>query len=277
MDERRLDIAGVGPQKTGTTWLYECLRSHPGLCFPDRVKETFFLDRRFDRGWDWYWSHFRSCRGAQSRAEVAPTWFDVPEAARRLEEHNPRCRIIVTLRDPVERSRSLWLHHRRKGRVGADFRSAIEEIPRILEASRYGEHLPRWMERFGREGVRVVLQEDMRDRPAAVLGELYRFLELEHPGELPKTARERVYPGSLPRFPILARWSTRIAGWLRERGHHRAVDVVRDMGGALAYRGGGKPPELEPSLRRELAEEFEADVRYVERLTGRDLEHWRRP
>lgn len=275
MDERRLAVAGVGPQKTGTTWLYECLRAHPALCFPDRVKETFFLDRRFDRGWDWYWSHFRECGEAQNPAEVGPTWFDVPEAARRLEEHNPRCRIIVTLRDPVERSRSLWHHHRRKGRVGADFRSAVEEIPRILEASRYGEHLPQWVERFGPEQVHLILQDDMADRPAEVLGQLYRFLGIDEPEELPSAAEERVYSATLPRCPPLARWTTRVAGWLRERGHHRIVDAVRDAGGKLAYRGGDEPPDLDPGLRARLVREFEEDVRYVERLTSRDLESWR--
>lgn len=277
MGERRLGLAAVGPQKTGTTWLYECLRPDRRLCFPDRVKETFFLDRRYDRGWDWYWSHFEGCDPGQMRAEVAPTWFDVPEAADRLYAHNPECRIVVTLRDPAERSHSLWLHHRRKGRVGAEFRRAAEEIPRIVDASRYGEHLPQWIERFGREGVHMILQEDVAERPAQVLRSLYRFLEVEPPDELPDVARDRVYYASLPRFPVLARWTTRAAGWLRDRGLHRLVDAVRAAGAGLAYRGGGKPPDLDPELRAELVDEFEEDVRYVERLTGRDLEAWRSP
>lgn len=275
MGEPRLGLAAVGPQKTGTTWLYECLRPHPVLCFPDRVKETFFLDRRWDRGWDWYWSHFEGCSGDQTRAEVAPTWFDVPEAAGRLAAHNPACRIVVTLRDPAERSHSLWLHHRRKGRVGGDFRRAAEEIPRIVEASRYGEHLPRWIERFGRERVHLVLQDDVDGRPGEVLARLYGFLGLEPPEEPPEAATERVYAGSLPRFPALARWTTRAAGWLRERGRHRLVDAVKELGGKLAYRGGGETPDLDPELRAELARAFEEDVRYVERLLGRDLEGWR--
>lgn len=277
MGERRLALAAVGPQKTGTTWLYECLRSDRRLCFPDQVKETFFLDRRYDRGWDWYWSHFEGCDPGQMRAEVAPTWFDVPETAERLHAHSPGCRIVVTLRDPAERSRSLWLHHRRKGRVGADFRRAVEKIPRIVGASRYGEHLPTWIERFGREGVHVAFQDDMADRPSEALLALYRFLGLDAPTELPDAARERVYSASLPRFPILARWTTRTAEWLRDRGVHRLVDAVKVAGAGLLYRGGGEPPELDPELRAELVDEFEEDVRYVERLTGRDLEAWRSP
>lgn len=274
---RRLGAAGIGPQKTGTTWLDECLRHHPALCLPDRVRETFFLDRRFDRGWDWYWSHFEGCSAGQTPVEVAPTWFDAAGAPGRLHAHNPECRVVATLRDPAERSWSLYLHQRRKGRVGADFRRAAEEIPRIVGASRYAEHLPRWTGRFGRERVHVILLDDAAERPLAVLRGLYRFLGIEPPAEPPDAATERVYPASLPRFPALARWATRVSAWLRDRGHHRLVDAVKDAGGKLAYRGGGARPDLPPELRAELADEFDEDVRYVEELTGRDLEAWRAP
>lgn len=277
MAEHRLDAAGVGPQRTGTTWLDACLREHPGLCLPDGVKETFFLDRHFDRGWDWHAGHFERCGPERLRAEVGPTWFDAPGAAGRLHARSPDCRILVTLRDPAGRSWSLYRHHRRKGRVGEDFREAVDRIPRIVEASRYGEHLPRWIERFGRERVRVVLLDDVRERPAAVLEEVCSFLEVAPFDEAPAAAEERVYAGRRARSPGLARLAVGASRWLRDRGLHGAADLARRLTGGLVYGEPDGDEGMPPSLRAELAAAFEEDVRCVEELTGRDLEAWRAP
>lgn len=276
--ERRLGAVGVGPQRTATTWLHRCLEAHPGLCLPARVKETFFLDRRYDRGWDWYWSHFEGCGPGSLRAEIAPTLFHVPAAAERLREHNPRCRVLVGLRDPAERSVSLWLHHRRKGRAAAEFREAVRRRPAILEASRYAEHLPRWLEAFGRERVHLLLVEDVAERPEEVLEGVHRFLGVELPDGPPPAARERVYGSSWPRFPALARAASAAARWLRGLGLHGPVEAARASGLRDAVLGGGgEPPAAPPGLRAELTEAFEEDVRYVEELLGRELPAWRTP
>lgn len=273
---RVLGAVGVGPQRTATTWLHACLAPHPRLCLPERVKETFFLDRRFDRGWDWYWGHFGPCPPGGLRAEVAPTLFHRPEAIRRLRDHNPACRILASLRDPAERAVSLWLHHRRKGRAGADFRDAADGHPAILEASRYAEHLPRWIEAFGRERVHVILVDDVEDGPREVLEGVYRFLGVEPPAEAPEAARRRVYAGSLPRFPRLARAAARAARWLRRRGVHWPLEAARKTGlrGAV-LGGGGEADGADPALRADLVAAFREDVRYVEDLLGRELPGWR--
>lgn len=277
MAEHGLDAAGVGPQKTGTTWLDACLRAHPGLCLPEGVKETFFLDRHFERGWGWHAGHFERCGPERPRAEVGPTWFDVPGAADRLHDRSPGCRIVVTLRDPAERSWSLYLHHRRKGRAGGDFGEAVERFPRILGASRYAEHLPRWIGRFGRERVRLVLLDDVRERPAEVLEELCAFLEVAPFGEVPDEADGRVNPAAAARWRPAARLASAASRWLRDRGLHGLVDAARRAAGGLVYRRGGGRPAMDPALRRELVDELEEDVRRVEELTGRDLESWRTP
>ena len=60
---KQVGLVGVGPQRTGTSWLHAQLSRHSRLCFPRRVKETFFFDERFHKGLEWYWSHFYHCSG----------------------------------------------------------------------------------------------------------------------------------------------------------------------------------------------------------------------
>lgn len=275
----RLGAVGVGPQRAATTWLHACLEPHPALCLPERVKETYFLDRRFDRGWDWYWGHFGGCPEGGVRAEIAPTLFDDPAATARLRDHNPACRILASLRDPAERAVSLWLDYRRKGEVGEGFWEAARRRPEILEGSRYAEHLPRWIDAFGRERVHVVLVDDVGERPEEVLEGVYRFLGVEPPAEPPPATGRRVYPGSVPRFPALARAAAAAARWLRGHGLHWPLEAARRSGlRAAVFRGGGEGrPRAAPELRRELAAEFEEDVAFVEELLGRELPGWRAP
>lgn len=272
----RLSAVGVGPRKTATTWLHACLARHPELCFPEAVKETFFLDRHFDRGWDWYWAHFGECPAGSLRAEIAPSLFRLPRATARLREHNPACRLLATLRDPAERAVSLWLDYRRKGQAGEDFREACRRRPEILEGSRYATHLPRWIEAFGEQRVHVLLVDDVADRPEAVLEGVYRFLGVTPPPVPPPDTRRRVYPGSAPRFPRLARVAARTARWLRDRGVHWPLEAARKSGlrGAV-FRGGAERPEAGPGLRAELTAAFAEDVGYVEELLGRELPGWR--
>ncbi|HEU0299879.1 MAG TPA: sulfotransferase [Longimicrobium sp.] len=271
----RLELVGVGPQRAGTTWLFECLRDHPELCFPREVKETFFFDRHFANGWGWYRAHFPEPAPGQRLAEIGPTYFAEPAAAERIHAHNPACRVIVSLRDPAERTFSLYLHHLKKGRVPGDFAAALRQMPELLETSRYAVHLPRWLRVFGAERVRVVLHDDIAGHPERVLQEVYAFAGLAAV-PAPPEARERVNAASLPRYPRLARAATTGAEWLRGRGLYGAVNLAKRLGLKRVYRGRrGGVPALDRETRALLVRQLEPDIAYVEMLLGRELPGWR--
>lgn len=271
----RMELLGVGPQRAGTSWLHECLRTHPDLSFPNGVKETFFFDEHFAKGWEWYASHFRPGAGAWC-AEIGPTYFEHPEAAARIHAHNPACRIVVNLRDPAARTFSLYLHHLKKGRVSGTFAEAVAARPELLlPGSRYAQHLPRWFETFGRDGVLVVLHDDIAGAPERVLGQVYEFCGLRSL-PLPASAHERVNAASLPRFPRLANLATRGGDWLRRHRLYGAVNFAKRLGLKRVYAGRvGGVPRLDPATRAGLVREFAADIDYVERLLGRELPGWR--
>lgn len=269
----RLAAVGVGPQRTGSSWLWECLRTHPELCFPAAVKETHFLDERFERGWAWYAAHFAHRRPGQHCVEISATYFDVPAAAARLHAHAPDCRVVVTLRDPAARAYSLYLHHRAKGRLRTDFEDALLEHPRLLEASRYARHLPRWRALFGDTRVQAVLLDDVAACPAGVLRQVHDFLGVAALPP-PAVAGERVNPASLPTHPVLARLAARAAAGLRSGGFDQVVQAARRLGATHVYRGVEAPP-LPPAARRRLVAELGPDIDYVETWLQRPLPAWR--
>src|SRR5207245_11287355 len=100
------DFIVVGPPRTATTWLDTVLRGHVGL--PRDVKETHFFARNYRQGLTWYERHFRHCAAEPVIGEICAAYFENPQARERIRTHLPKCRIICTLRDPVERLYSYY-------------------------------------------------------------------------------------------------------------------------------------------------------------------------
>ncbi|MGH7966388.1 MAG: sulfotransferase domain-containing protein [Candidatus Binatia bacterium] len=277
MDAFHLHFVGVGPQRTGTSWLYLLLQHHPRLCFPKDVKETMFFDCYYENGLSWYTAHFVQQQGDQLCGEISPTYFDVESAAARIYQLNPRCRIIINLRDPVSRAVSLYQHHLSRGRVSGTFTEAVSQMPRIVDVGRYARHIPTWLKRFGEDRVTFVLLDDIDACPKAVLTKVYDFLGVESV-PMPDMGNEKINAATMPRFPRLAQVSARLVTTLRAYRFHKVVEVGKALKLNKVYTGAERDePELTVYDRYSLLEQYETDIRYVERLLGRDLTAWRHP
>lgn len=271
-----LDFVCVGPQRTGTTWIYEMLQRHPNLCVPEVVKETMYFDRFYDRGIEWYSQYFQPSHPNQLCGEVAPTYFDAPEVPHRIREISPHCEVVITLRDPIERAWSLFLHHLKKGRVSKNFWDAVDRIPRIVEAGRYKRHLERWDLVFGTEQVTTLFQDDLSDAPRKILGSIRRSLDVK-PFPPVQDQRKRLNDTSMSRFPTLARGVALLTSTLHKYGFHKVVGALKGTRiKSLIYSGGEqRTPEMSASIRKVLLDKYESDITFIERKTGRDLSQWR--
>src|SRR5580704_1560810 len=159
------EFIGVGPSRTGTTWLHEALMPVAGL---PRLKETHFFSTRSGRGVKWYAAQVRHCSEGVPIGEICP-YFGTPGASARVQQHIPRCKIICTFRDPVERAYSYYKLSRTYGWTRSGLEETLEQLPNILESSRYAHYLGQWRMRFGKDGVLVLLYEDLlADRQAFV-------------------------------------------------------------------------------------------------------------
>src|SRR5439155_1562759 len=97
------DFIAVGPGRTGTTWLHEVLKGHVGL---PEIKEIQFFKWHYEKGLRWYASHFTKCPAGRPVGEICPVYFNSEIARSRIAEDLPRCKIICSLRDPVDRAYS---------------------------------------------------------------------------------------------------------------------------------------------------------------------------
>jgi Sulfotransferase domain len=108
------DFMIVGAQKAGTTALYEYLSQHPQIQ-PTKEKELHYFncDARYKNGIEFYRSFFQPVVESKLAFDASPGYLHNPEAPGRIYAHNPDVKIIILLRDPVERAYSAWNMYRK--------------------------------------------------------------------------------------------------------------------------------------------------------------------
>lgn len=260
----KLDFIFIGPQRTGTTWIYEHLVNHPDLCFPKGVKETMFFDRHYERGVDWYLRYFSDCNTDQYCGEVTPTYFDSKEAPIRIKEQFPNCKIIISLRDPVERARSLYQYHYQKGRVRGSFSEAIQAKPDILTSGYYKDHLKRWFSFFDEENILVISLEDIKTKPNSLLNKLCKFLEVDASKLLSQSVDRKKNPSHLPRFHILTKKGMQLVNKLHSLRLHWIVNMAKKIGlKKLLFKKSDEKPELTTEEEQFLREEYSSHIKYI--------------
>jgi Sulfotransferase domain len=204
------DFVIIGAQKCGTTFLYQLLVQHPHVK-PAFAKEVHYFDLNFRQGDKWYRSHF-PLRMSNSRryitGESSPYYLFHPHAPRRASAVVPDAKLIVLLRNPVDRAYSHYQHQvkRVKGerRETLTFEEAIEAEERILpgEVSKmlqdeyyessshrtrsylrrgiYIDQLLAWSSFFERKRMLILKSETFFDDTTNALERMLDFLEIPH-------------------------------------------------------------------------------------------------
>ncbi|MEJ7753798.1 MAG: sulfotransferase [Candidatus Limnocylindrales bacterium] len=172
------DFVGVGAQKAGTTWWFRLIEAHPGVYqSPDQRPELHFFDR-FHEGWltpadiERYHRHFPRPPGMIT-GEKTPEYLADHWVPRMLREAAPDCRIIVLLRDPIERYRSAHAHDDQRESLSG--RRAENDM---FQRGFYARQLERLHGSFAPERVLVLQYERCVAEPAAQLARTYQFLDL---------------------------------------------------------------------------------------------------
>lgn len=203
------DFLIIGAQKCGTTSLYGYLLRHPGIA-PATKRSIKFFDHgpNWAKGVPWYRAHFpfAPARPAPARrplvGECTPSYLVHPHGPSRIRRVCPGTRLIVLLRNPVDRAYSAYHHQCRKGRETLTFEAALDrEHERVGHEYRrlatdphfvarsyrlfsyvgwghYVDHLEPWLRTFPREQILILLTDDLAADPGGVLGQVHAFLGL---------------------------------------------------------------------------------------------------
>jgi hypothetical protein len=294
----------VGAASSGTTSLFTYLKQHPEVFLPALKEPHYFAQLRpsYEQRYLFtyvstesdYLALFSKAGGCKAIGEASPSYLWCPEAPARIARAVPAARIIILLRDPVERAYSHYLMNLREGLQRRPFFEALQEDWRrpqkgwgvsqlYVELGLYAEQVKRYLATFGPEQVRIVLFDEMRrgseNRKAALAGVLeFIGADADYIDRIDMSYAENSF--GVARWP----WAQRLAGsnWARRAGQ---ILVPRRIGANHAIKRlifqrffvkSVPRPKIDPDARQWLCEIFEPDLRALEALLGRELPALRR-
>ncbi len=196
LDAPKVDFVVIGAQKAGTTALFDHLADDSRLNL-SQIKEAHFFD---DEAIDWaapdygaYHAHFDLERPGL-RGEATPIYIFWPNSLERLAAYNPAARLILMLRDPVERAYSHWQMEYARGVETLPFAQAIRagrdrlagkagnhpdrRVFTYVERGFYGAQVERLLGLFPADQVLILLAETLKRDPTGALGAVGDFLGL---------------------------------------------------------------------------------------------------
>ena len=255
------------------------LRAHPQAHVAPE-KELDFFSYYFDRGYRWYESLFDGAAAAV-RFENSPSYFHDPRAPERVHGYDPAMKIVLLLRDPVERAYSNHLHEVIKGHIPPDlsFEDGLENNPSYLEQSRYGTHLGRWLQVFPRDQVLVLLAEHIGRDPAEAARQLYRFLGIDADFTTGLLS-ERRNESDRARWPWLRHLlraqgdRMRAMGWEEHLMRIKKLPPFRQVLASNRIDVRAQVPPMRPRTRQRLVDELADEMQVTARLLGRDPVEW---
>lgn len=272
----------VGAAKCGTTSLYEYLKQTPGV-YMSPVKEPDFFSRidpvylnpPVIRDKKKYLALFKKIKDEKVIGEASPVYLRDPQSPKLIHDTVPNARIIIMLRDPVERSFSSYLFLKALGIETLPFMDVMkkalnshdDDSLRMADASFYSGKVKRYLDTFGKNLVKIIIFEEFVKDTRRVVKDVLEFLQVNT--EPPESIGKVHNPFAVPRGPF-ATFVLRSHFMLKIR--HNLVPYT--MGSYLirnVLKKKGTKPELSQEDRIFFEEIYRNDVKKLREILGRPI------
>ena len=274
--DRKPDFLVIGSQKSGTSSLFQVLRRHPDVFVPE-VKEVnyYFWDHIYARGPAWYGQQFATAKLDALCGDMSPGYICHPRSPERIYRDLPNVKLIVTLRDPIERAYSQYWDNRRRLREPDRFEDLLARhshqtfvpgLKNYFSRGVYSVYLERYFKLFPRENILVLWFSDLRRDAEQFFGQCLDFLGLERNFETEWMSRQanqrRIFLNPAFRFFFHhPKWAARLppgVRWTMRRGREAPF----------------KPDPISPALIEQLKSYYRPYDTQLEKLLDRPVP-WR--
>jgi len=276
----------LGAAKCGTTSLHAWLSKHPQILMSS-PKEPLHFELEYERGMDYYLAtYFAEWDGRKLIGESRHRNLLLPWVPERIQETSPDAKLIILVRNPVERCLSHWWMRFHRCKESLNFEEAVlADLERLesglrheteeeyaayqrrrhpdgiyrtyVDSGYYIEQLERYRQLFSDAQILVLTIEDLQFRPRAVLSELCSFLGISTSAIANIDCELRNAAGLLKRQRAVRRWIT-----------------CRLSGRSVSYSAIRRRPPIRPEFRRFLADHYHRFNADLAKVLNRDLSHW---
>ncbi|MFH1759247.1 MAG: glycosyltransferase [Patescibacteria group bacterium] len=218
------DFIGIGGQRSGTSWIYACLYEHPQIYAPLKEINFFSRERNWKKGYGWYES-------VVGMGEFSTSYLASPEAAERIYKKYPNVKLIVSLRNPVNRAFSNYMNDIVAGTVDEkiSFSEALKNHPEYINNGRYATHIKNYLKFFKRDQLLILKYEDALKNPQQFIKKIYEFIGVDA-NFMPSMIDRRVGEGRVPRWIWLDRLLIQVSAIMRRLGFNKVWWLIKKTG-----------------------------------------------
>lgn len=267
----------IGSQKAGTTSLYHVFKKHPQI-FMSETKEInfFFHEHLYKRGIDFYKKYFENIKkNIDAVGEASPGYICHSQAPSRIRKYLPYIKLILTVRNPIERAYSQYWDNRKKLEETLTFKETLAvALSDFYEPGKLGYfsrgvyiyYIKKYLEYFDRKQLLILVFDDIISHPLSFYKKCFQFLDVDDSFECPEMHRK---------FNPSAIWSNPIYKFFFENPKYSSylLPLIR----RLLFFGRKFPynyPPVDASTRAKLIEFFSAPNKQLSEFINRDLSLW---
>ncbi len=281
----------VGAPKSGTTSLYYYLQKNPQVfmspvkepnyfCYQDTIEQGLYHKEKGVGDWQAYQNLFRNANGSHKAiGEASVSYLFYPQVPARIKKVVPEARIIISLRNPVDRAISHYFMEYKLGYVDVPLADIVFQrtqhrraklwYQQYVELGLYYDQVKRYLDTFGRDRVKIFVYEELvRDIRQSIL-ELFHFLDLDPVGVPDVDRKYNTY--SMPRNKLFRMMYGQKA--LRRLGRVLLPEPLIERVKAI-FLSSKKQLPIEPAVREYLEGLYLPEIKKLETLLHKDLSVW---
>ncbi|MEM6613627.1 MAG: sulfotransferase [Cyanobacteria bacterium P01_C01_bin.72] len=285
----------IGAAKSGTTALHKYLQQHPQIYMTPNKETNFFAFEGQEINFQGigdealkefsitnlssYEAEFSGASQELGIGEACPSYLYYPQAASRIKKYIPNVRLVVMLRNPIERAYANFLHTIRDNREPhTSFALALQdEATRIannwewfwhyIQVGFYGKQLQHYYKIFASDQIKVYLYEDLKANAIATLQDIFRFIEVDstfvpdmtlRPNKSGMAKNKLLHRILTKPNPIKTLLKPLFPAQLRQKIQHQNLNT----------------PQISHEVRQYLLDLYRADILLCQDLIQRNLEPW---
>lgn len=286
---RKIDVSIIGVQKAATSSLHRYMAQHPAFTTHEQLEFAFFVrDEEYEAGYEkGYWKYFKEYDANKKILIKNVGLIYWQEALERLAAHNPDMKIIIVLRNPVDRAYSAYHYALFRGyedmptfeeALEADHNRFDDKITRgtvdYYERGNYVHQIKRVWKIFPQENVKIILQEDMKNNMEQIINECYQLAGVDT--SFAPDLSIKFNESARAKYPALSRFiirSTAIKSVIRTLLPEKMLASTREKVKNF-NRESYTPPPMDPATRKMLIDYYRPLNEDLGKLLGRDLSHW---
>jgi hypothetical protein len=279
-------IIGVGPVRSGTTWLDAILRIHPEMLMSHKVKELDFFSLKFEKGLSWYGTNFEQLgQGVRAWGDISPSYIAKLEYADRIKSLLPQAKIIINLRNLYDLTLSMYGLYLRYGGKNIGLYEAVrsgeldKKISFGLNISRLSDHVKKYCDVFGKENIFFIIHDDLVASPSELAQRVYNFIGIDDTFSSPLI--EKPYNSMImPNSRLLAKVAATTQGYLRRFELHGIANKLKAIPALthLVYDKNARPEYRDKDKAFQyLKPFFDEEIDNLSEIVGISLHHWKVP